>query len=233
MNAHPARVAIVLLAAGSGSRVGAGINKVLLPLDGIPLLVHSIRTALTVPDLHRLVVVVRPEDAEAVSAAIAPHLGTYDLWLVDGGAERHDSEYRALEVLRTDIEAGEIDVVALHDAARPLASEALFSRVIQAAARHGAAVPVLRTGQLNLADGALAPPDLGAVQTPQAFAASALLLAYDAAEADGFGGTDTAASLERYTDLAVQAVDGETTNLKVTFPEDLALAEALLTPASD
>ncbi|MCW2753592.1 MAG: 4-diphosphocytidyl-2C-methyl-D-erythritol synthase [Marmoricola sp.] len=233
MNTHPARVAIVLLAAGAGSRVGAKVNKVLLPLDGIPVLAHSIRTALTVPDLHRLLVVVRPEDRDAVSAAIAPHLGTHDLWLVDGGAERHDSEHRALEVLRKDIDAGEIDVVALHDAARPLATEALFDRVIQTAARHGAAVPVVPTGQLNHTDGSLAPPDLGAVQTPQAFSAGALLLAYDAGAADGFGGTDTAASLERYTDLAVQAVPGERANLKVTYPEDLALAEQLLIPASD
>ncbi|MCW2856634.1 MAG: 4-diphosphocytidyl-2C-methyl-D-erythritol synthase [Marmoricola sp.] len=233
MNTHPARVAIVLLAAGAGSRVGAEVNKVLLPLDGIPVLAHSIRTALTVPDLHRLLVVVRPEDRYAVSAAIAPHLGTHDLWLVDGGPERHDSEYRALEVLRGDIDAGEIDVVALHDAARPLATEALFARVIETAARHGAAVPVVPTGQLNQTDGSLARPGLGAVQTPQAFSAGALLLAYDAAAADGFGGTDTAASLERYTDLAVQAVRGERANLKVTYPEDLALAEQLLTPASD
>jgi 2-C-methyl-D-erythritol 4-phosphate cytidylyltransferase len=233
MNAHPARVAIVLLAAGAGSRVGAGVNKVLLPLDGVPLLVHCIRTALTVPDLHRLLVVVRPEDRERVSVAIAPHLGTHDLWLVDGGDQRHDSEFRALEVLRGDIDAGEIDVVALHDAARPLATEALFARGIEAAALLGAAVPVVATGQLNRADGSLAQPGLGAVQTPQAFSAGALLLAYDAAEADGFGGTDTAASLERYTDLAVQAVPGERANLKVTFPEDLALAEELLTRRSD
>ncbi|MET3962400.1 2-C-methyl-D-erythritol 4-phosphate cytidylyltransferase [Marmoricola sp. OAE513] len=222
------KTAIVLLAAGSGRRVGAEKNKVLLPLGGSPILARSVRTALAVESCTRIVVVVRPEDRDEVGAALAPHLGPYDVWLVDGGEERHDSETRALEALRTDIDAGELDVVAIHDGARPLASAALFTAVVAAADRYGAAVPVLRTVPLSNADGSRAPSGLAAVQTPQAFAAGPLVAAYDAAAANGFRGTDTAACLERYTDLAVHAVDGEAANIKVTFPEDLALAEELL-----
>lgn len=222
------RAAIVLLAAGSGSRVGAERNKVLLPLDGVPVLAHSVRTALEVDGVHRVVVVVRAGEHDQVAAAIAPSLGSHDVWVVDGGQERHDSEYRALQALRSDVEAGEIDVVAIHDGARPLASAALFRAVIDAAADRGAAVPAVPAGRLNTADGALAPDDLVAVQTPQAFAARTLLTAYDAAQADGFTGTDTAACLERYSDVTVQAVDGERRNLKITFADDLRLAEELI-----
>jgi 2-C-methyl-D-erythritol 4-phosphate cytidylyltransferase len=222
------RAAIVLLAAGSGRRVGADRNKVLLLLDGAPVLAHSVRTALQVEGVHRVVVVVRADERDEVAAAIAPYLGSHDVWVVDGGAERHDSEYRALEALRTDIDAGEIDVVAIHDGARPLASAALFRTVIDAAAADGAAVPGVPAGRLSTIDGSLAPADLVAVQTPQAFAAKTLLTAYDTAAADAFSGTDTAACLERYADVSVRAVDGERHNLKITFPDDLRYAEELI-----
>lgn len=226
-------VAVVLLAAGAGRRVGAGTNKVLLPLDGIPVLAHSVRTALRVPGLRRVVVVIRPEDHEEVAATLAPHLDDQDLWLVTGGTERHDSEARALEALRAEITGGDITLVAIHDAARPLASPALFTAALRAARTHGGAVPAVAVPPLLHHDGSAAPSDLAAVQTPQAFRAADLLGAYDAAAGDGFVGTDTAACLERYTRLEIRAVPGEATNLKVTWPEDLALAAALLTPAND
>jgi 2-C-methyl-D-erythritol 4-phosphate cytidylyltransferase len=221
----------VLLAAGFGRRVGAERNKVLLPLAGVPVLAHSVRSALRVDGAHRVVVVVRPEDREEVADMLAPHLGTHDVWLVDGGSERHDSEFRALEALREDIERGEIDVVAIHDGARPLASAALFRAVIDVAATDGAAVPAIPAGRLNVVDGSLAADGLVAVQTPQAFDARVLLAAYDAADADGFVGTDTAACLERYADVDVRAVDGERHNLKITFPDDLRHAEELVAAA--
>ena len=224
----PPRVAIVVLAAGSGRRVGADRNKVLLRLDGVPVLAHSVRTALEVGGAHRVVVVVRPEDRDDVAEALAPHLGSHDVWLVDGGDERHDSEYRALQALRGDIGSGEIDVVAIHDAARPLASAALFRAVVDVAAADGAAVPALPAGRLNNADGSLAAEGLVAVQTPQAFRSGPLLDAYDAADAAGFVGTDTAACLEQYAHLPIRQVDGERRNLKITFAEDLRLAEELL-----
>jgi 2-C-methyl-D-erythritol 4-phosphate cytidylyltransferase len=220
----------VLLGAGSGRRVGAERNKVLLPLAGLPVLAHSVRTALEVDGAHRVVVVVRAEDRQEVAGTLSPHLGTHDVWLVDGGDERHDSEYRALSALREDIEGGEIDVVAIHDGARPLASAALFRAVIDVAAADGAAVPAVPTGRLNVVDGSLAADGLVAVQTPQAFDARVLLAAYDAADADGFVGTDTAACLERYADVAVRAVAGERHNLKITFPDDLRHAEELVSP---
>lgn len=222
------RCAGVLLAGGSGSRVGAGINKVLLPLSGVPLIVHSIRAMLNVSEIHRVVLVVRPEDRDALSAAVAPHLGSHDLWLVDGGARRHDSEWHALLALSSDIDAGEIDVVAIHDGARPLATPALWQAVIRAASEHGGALPVVRLPGLTGRGRALGPAELRAVQTPQAFGARELLAAYQQANAEGFAGTDTASCLERYSDLTPIGVDSSPANLKVTFSEDVALAARLL-----
>ncbi len=175
----------MVLAAGSGSRVGAGTNKVLLPLDGTPILAHAVRSVLEVPAIHRVVLVVRREDRDAVSEAVAPHLGAHDLWLVDGGAQRHDSEWAALQALAGDIEAGEIDVVAIHDGARPLATQHLWAAVIDAAAEHGGAIPVVPSPRLSRRDGSLGPDGLVGVQTPQAFRAADLLAAYRQARRRG------------------------------------------------
>lgn len=227
------RTAVVVLAAGSGTRVGAAVNKVLLPLAGLPTLVWSLRTVLELDGVHRLVLVVRPEDRPDVEAAIAPHLGSRELWLVDGGATRHGSETKALAALRSDIESGEIDVIAIHDAARPLATAQLWARTIEAADSSGGALPVITQHGLVPRDaGTRLPPELVAVQTPQAFRSGPLLAAYDAADADAFTGTDTAACLERYTDLAMVAVPGEPANLKLTWPDDVPRAEELLVSRS-
>ncbi len=222
------QAAAVILAAGSGTRLGSGVNKVLLPIDGISILARSVRTVLEVTGVHRIVLVVRTEDRDAVSEAVAPHLGAHDLWVVDGGPQRHESEWQALRTLAADIEDGEIDVVAIHDAARPLAPAALWRTVIDAAAEHGGAIPVLPTPRLSHRDGSVAPGGLVGVQTPQAFRARELLSAHRRAAAEGFVGTDTAACLERYADVAVVGVASTAANLKVTFAEDVSLAETLL-----
>ena len=222
--------AIVILGAGSGARVGAEINKVLLPLGDAPVLVHSVRTALAVPGVARLLVVVRPEDREAVEAAVSPYLGEREVLVVDGGATRHASEWAALRVLAPDVASGEVDVVAIHDGARPLATVDLFEATIAAARAHGGALPVVPLAEPLTVGGAVPRGRLAGVQTPQAFAAAALLAAYARADEDRFEGTDTASCLERYAgeDVRVVAVPGSPTNLKITFAEDLATATALL-----
>lgn len=216
--------AIVILAAGSGSRVGAEVNKVLLPLRDVPVLVWSVRDALALPDVRRLVLVVRPEDRAAVEAAVAPHLGEREVLVVDGGATRHASEWAALRVLAGDIESGDVDVVVVHDGARPLAGTDLWRTVVDAAREVGGAIPVVPVTQLLHADLTPVTEAVGAVQTPQAFRAGAVLAAYRAAAEDGFEGTDTAACVSAYADVPVAAVPGSVLNLKVTFPEDVALA---------
>jgi len=224
--------AVVVLAAGSGSRVGAAVNKVLLPLADAPVVAWSVRTALAVADVRRVVLVVRPGEEEAVAEAVMPHLADREVLVVPGGDTRHASEWSALRVLAAEIEAGDLDVVAIHDGARPLAAVGLFEETIAAARAHGGAIPVVPLPQLLTASGAQLPGEdvharLAGVQTPQAFRAAELLAAYRRADAEGFEGTDTASCLERYADLRIAAVPSTALNLKITFPEDVALAERL------
>ncbi|WP_372729235.1 2-C-methyl-D-erythritol 4-phosphate cytidylyltransferase [Nocardioides sp.] len=219
--------AVVILAAGSGSRVGAGVNKVLLPLGDAPVLAWSLRTALDLPDVRRVVVVVRPDERDEVGAALAPFLGDREVTLVDGGATRHASEWQAIRTLAPEIESGEVTVVAIHDGARPLASAALWAQTLAAAAEHGGAIPVVELAGLMRRSAEAVTRALAGVQTPQAFRAPELLTAYGQASQDGFEGTDTAATLERYTDVAIAAIPSGPGNLKITFPEDLRLATHL------
>ena len=216
--------AVVILAAGVGARVGASSNKVLLPLGDRPVLAWSVRDALALDDVRRVLVVVRAGEQDDVAAALAPHLGDGEVALVVGGDTRHASEWAALRALAREIEAGDVDVVAIHDGARPLAGAALFAASLGAASEVGGAIPVVRLPGLLALDGRALPPELDGVQTPQAFRAPDLLAAYTAAAAEGFDGTDTAACWSRYTDLPVAAVPSGPGNLKITFPEDLDLA---------
>ena len=212
----------MVLGGGSGSRVGAEVNKVLLPLAGRPVLAWSLDTVRSLEYVVRVVVVCRPDDRPSV----APLLTDGEL-LVDGGAERHDSEWNALQALAGSIEAGDVDVVAIHDAARPLARGDLWTAVVDAAAMSGGAIPAHPLHGLIRSDGSKA-TGLVAVQTPQAFRAKELLTAYRKADEDGFRGTDTASCLERFGEVRITGVQAPATNLKITFPEDVRVAERLL-----
>ena len=227
-NSLSVATAVVILAGGSGSRVGADTNKVLLPLGDTTVLGRSVRTALGLPDLGQLVLGVRAGDEDAVRDAVAPMLGEREVRLVPGGATRHASEWAALQALAEDIEAGQVDVVAVHDGARPLAGPELFEATIAAARERGGALPVVELPGLLGRDLHPVADHLVGVQTPQAYRAAPLLAAHRRAAADGYESSDTAACFERYSDLPVVAVHGGAANLKVTFPEDLAVAERLL-----
>lgn len=223
--------AIVILAAGAGARVGAGSNKVLLPLGSLTVLGWSVRDALALPDVRRVLLVVRPGEEDVVAAAVGPQLGDREVVLVPGGATRHASEWNALRALAPVIEAGEVDVVAMHDGARPLAGVTLFAETIRVAREQGGAIPVLPLPAVVHADGQAPVGPLVGVQTPQAFRAAELLAAYSRADKDGFEGTDTASCLERYGDLRIVGVQSSPLNLKITFPGDVRIATELADPA--
>jgi len=225
----------IVLAAGSGTRVGHGRSKAYLPLAGRTMLVWGLET-LRGAGVERLVLAVRPEDVALAREVLHRELPGAVVDLVNGGATRHESEHRALAHLAGDIRGGAIDVVLIHDAARPLASAALTERVLAAALSSGAAVPGVPVENVLAVDpaGRLAAADgerLVSIQTPQAFRAGPLLTAYEAAARTGFAGTDTAACVERYTDLELVVVPGEPGNLKITYPDDLLIAERLLARA--
>jgi 2-C-methyl-D-erythritol 4-phosphate cytidylyltransferase len=223
----------IVLAAGSGTRVGHSGSKAYLPLAGRSMLVWALETLAGTGGVERLVLAVRAQDLSLAGEVLERELPGVEVDLVAGGATRHESEHRALRHLAGAIRTGSITAVLLHDAARPLASTNLSERVLAAALSCGAAVPGVPVENVLAVDpaGRLVPGNrerLVSIQTPQAFRAAPLLDAYDAAARDGFTGTDTAACVERYTDLEVAVVPGEPGNLKITFADDLRIAERLL-----
>jgi 2-C-methyl-D-erythritol 4-phosphate cytidylyltransferase len=230
----PGRAAFVVLAGGSGSRLGGERNKVYLPVAGKPMISWSLAWAAQTREVGPVVLVIRPQDDDVATEAIAAAGLDRAVAIVRGGATRHRSEEAALDHLAGAISAGDVDVVAIHDGARPLAGADLLRTAIHAAARHGGAVPTVPDDRAWLVDGKghLRPPAAGTwlhrVQTPQAFRALPLLEAYSRARLSGIEGTDTAAALEGVSGLRVVRVPGLEANVKVTFAPDLALAERLL-----
>jgi len=228
--AHPA-VAAVVLAGGSGVRVGHDRNKAYLPLGGRTAVGLSLSTMASVPGLRRLVLVVRADDIDLAEQTLDEELPRppVPVELVVGGSSRHGSEEHALRQLDTAIRGGAIDLVLVHDAARPLCSPELVGELVRAAATHGGAVPGLEAADLAAVGptGNLVPlPGRHVrVQTPQVFAAAPLLDAYLQAADAGFDGTDTAACVERFSRLSVVHVAGEEQNFKITYPHDLHLAD--------
>jgi 2-C-methyl-D-erythritol 4-phosphate cytidylyltransferase len=143
---HPpvGSAAVVVLAGGSGSRVGGSLNKVYLPLAGRRLISWSLVWAGEVAAVGHLVLVVRPEDAELAEQTLSREAPSGPpVEMVIGGDTRHGSEQAALDLLAPRIGSGEVEVVVIHDGARPLAGPALFRTVISTAASVGGAVPAL------------------------------------------------------------------------------------------
>ena len=227
------RTGVVVLAGGSGLRVGGDRNKAYLPLAGRTAVGISLCTMAATANPSRLVLVVRADDvdlAEATLAAELPH-PPVPVELVVGGATRHGSEERALRHLAPAIRAGELDLVLIHDAARPLCSPELVARLVDAAADGGAVPGVPADDLAAVAEDGTLVPLVGRhvrVQTPQVFAAAPLLDAYEQAAGTGFEGTDTAACLERFSSMKVSHVAGEERNFKITYPHDVALADELV-----
>jgi 2-C-methyl-D-erythritol 4-phosphate cytidylyltransferase len=224
----------IVLAAGSGTRVGNSRNKVYLPLAGRRIVTWSLEVFRKIPGIGRLVLVVRDDDRELAAEVLDRELPGVPVDLVTGGDTRHESEYRALLHLADEIRRGEIDVVLVHDAARPLAPVRIVEEVLATAIREGSAIPALPCEDVVGVDehGRMSHAGRSAmvrVQTPQAFRSGPLLAAYQAAASDGFTGTDTASCVERYEGLPVQVVSGDPRNIKVTYADDLFTAELILT----
>jgi 2-C-methyl-D-erythritol 4-phosphate cytidylyltransferase len=232
MRAEPNAVGVVL-AAGMGTRVGADGNKAYLPLAGRSMVSWSVEAVASTPEIDRTVLVFRRGERAIAERMLDTELGWATVELVEGGDTRHGSELNVLRYLAADIESGSVDVVLIHDAARPLAGPELMRTALATAREFGGAIPALPAGDVVRADanGGIAPAGdttLMRVQTPQAFLAMPLLAAYRAAEAEDFDGTDTSSCIQRFTDVEVRVFAGTATNLKVTFADDVRVAARLL-----
>lgn len=223
------RTAALIPAAGRGERLGPGAPKALRPLGGTPMLVHAVRAVATSRQVD-LVVVAAPEDSvDFVSSTLAEYTFPAEVLVVTGGQTRQDSVARALIALPSDI-----DVVLVHDAARPLVPAELVTAVVAAVrAGHGAVVPGLpvvdTVKRVDEGGDVVETVDrsvLRAIQTPQGFARDVLQRAHAAVDLDEVA-TDDAGLVERIG-LPVHVVPGHEEAFKVTRPFDLLVAEALL-----
>lgn len=221
--------AVVLLAAGSGSRFGHETNKVWLPLSGKTIICRTISNAhMAFPDA-KIVLIINPDDEAMALEILKREIPEINIEITYGGSTRHGSEYKALMHLKEEIVSGEIDVVLIHDGARPLATPDLYKKIAEVALNKGGAIPTttINPVEIDLSHDT----QIVRVQTPQGFRAKELLAAYEKAEVDGFVGTDTGACVEAYfPEIKAFAVEAEVSNLKITFAQDLQLAAALLKP---
>lgn len=218
-----ARVGVAVPAAGSGRRMG-GVRKPFLELRGEPVLVHALRPFLADPR----VVAVSVALGEADAADPPSWLTGLDprIRVVRGGATRAESVRAALEALPADV-----DVIAIHDAARPLVTREVVSRCVDVAVSgEGAVAGCPAVDTMKEVDGAgrvEGTPDrtrLWHAHTPQVFPAAVVRRAY----AGRLGSATDDASLVEGSGTPVRMVDGGPTNLKVTRPDDLLLADAVL-----
>lgn len=226
MSSRPT-VASIVLAAGTGTRFGHDINKVWLPLNGRHIISRSLTNAAANFAGVRIILVINPDDEEFARKALAADAMPTDIEIVYGGASRHESEFNALQHLKPAILAGEIDIVLIHDGARPLATPKLFTAIADGAAHHGGAIPTIALDPREMDTARV--ETVARVQTPQGFRAQPLLAAYEKSIEEGFVGTDTAACMEKFfPDVKILAVAGDVFNFKITYPQDLATAELLL-----
>jgi 2-C-methyl-D-erythritol 4-phosphate cytidylyltransferase/2-C-methyl-D-erythritol 2,4-cyclodiphosphate synthase len=224
-------VATVVVAAGEGRRLGAGLPKALVPLLGKPLFVRSLEALAGVPGLVGQVLVVPAGEEERFRAALGADAAALRVVaVVAGGARRQDSAAAGFAAVPADT-----DVILIHDAARPLVPAADVAAVAAAAARDGAAIavaPVTDTLKRVAADGSsvretVPRAHLRRALTPQGFRRAVYAAALARAVAEGWDVTDDASMVER-AGGSVTLVDADGRNLKVTTPEDLAMAATLL-----
>lgn len=217
--------ALIVLAAGSGSRLGLEVPKAFVPLAGRPMLDRALATALECRMMRTLVVAVPKGWEDRARDIVGP---LHPRAVVAGGPTRQASVRAALAAVEPEAE-----VIVCHDAARPLARSTLFFAVLAALGEWDGVVPVIPVNDTvkrlsgDRIEGTEARSQLVLAQTPQAFRAGALRDAHARAERDGEAVTDDAAAVE-LAGYRVRAIGGEPGNFKITTPEDLARAEQVL-----
>ena len=229
------RVAAILPAAGLGTRMGADTPKQFLSLDGVPVLLFTLRRLATCPAIRDFVIATRGEEIDSVAASVASEKLGRSVHVVRGGDTRQDSVANALAEVPS-----EADLILVHDAVRPLVTLSQIERVIAEAAACDAAIlgiPAMDT--VKEVKRASLPTDVALVtatiprervvlaQTPQAFRAALLLEAFARARQDGVTASDEAGLVERMG-RDVHVVVGSERNLKITRPGDMELAEFYL-----
>jgi 2-C-methyl-D-erythritol 4-phosphate cytidylyltransferase len=222
------RVSAIIVAAGSGRRLGLDAPKAFVPLGGRSLLYYSLRVIAALDAIGEAVVTV-PAGMEPRARTEVERAGLeIPVKLVAGGAERQDSVRTALAIT-----SAESEVVLIHDAARPLATPAMFAACLEAVRRADGAIAAIavadtlkRTDDRTIT-ATVARAGLWQAQTPQAFRRVMLIKAHDRAVRERWAATDDAELIERCGGR-VEVVESSATNFKITTPADLEIAEALV-----
>ena len=210
--------------------MGQKTPKQFLTLGGLPLLVHSLRVLEAADTVAAIVLAVPQAEMDYCRREIVALYGFKKVQqVVAGGTERQDSVRLGLAAVGEDA-----DIVLVHDAVRPFLTVSMIAQVVEAAAKHGAAIvaipmrdTVKRVGAGGLIEETVDRKPLWLAQTPQAARRAVLQEAHRKAQQDGFRGTDEAQLIERLG-APVAIVEGSTENIKVTRPEDLMIGEAIL-----
>lgn len=222
---------VVLLAAGQGKRMQAGRNKQFLSIAGIPLLIHTIRVFEEDSLCKEILLVINQKEFSDIEALLQQWEIKKPVRFVTGGKERQDSVYAGIQAGAETAE--ETDLVFIHDAARPFVQQKELHALAEEAEKAGAAilaVPVKDTVKEAVEGTIVKTTDrslLWAAQTPQAFHYQTILKAHEQAKRGSHMGTDDA-SLVEYNGGKVKIVTGTYENFKVTTPEDLLFAEAVI-----
>ncbi len=218
------KVSAIIPAAGQGVRMGAGVPKQFLLLNGKPILHHTLQSFQQCDEVDEIVIVMPANEIEP-SSGLKNDFGKIKC-LVAGGAQRQDSVCNGFDALDPDT-----DIVVVHDGVRPFASPELIRDSIRAARDFGAvitAIPVSDTikkaNEDGLVEGTVAREGLWRVQTPQTFRYELLKEACDRARQDGFYGTDEGALIENLG-RELKIIPGSELNIKITRSEDLVLGE--------
>jgi 2-C-methyl-D-erythritol 4-phosphate cytidylyltransferase len=218
------KVGAIIVAAGSSTRM-EGLDKLFTLVSGRPLLAHAVAAFEECWSVQKIVVVLSDANLELGTAMLADQRFTKIAGVCTGGARRQDSVHCGLQTL------GEVDWVAVHDGGRPLIRPGMIARGLEAARETGASVPVVplvdTIKEVDASDAIVRTLDrsrLRAAQTPQCFRYDLLLRAHHEITEDA---TDDAAMMERLG-VSVKTYGGRRRNIKITTPDDLALAEAWL-----
>ncbi|WP_243292360.1 2-C-methyl-D-erythritol 4-phosphate cytidylyltransferase [Bacillus sp. FJAT-47783] len=218
---------VVIPAAGQGKRMNAGRNKQFIELESEPIIIHTLKVFERDPNCNGIVLVINEKERGDFTALLSEYGIKKVRKLVKGGVERQYSVFNGLLEVKND------GVVLIHDGARPFIRKECIQKLVEIAARDGAAVlavPVKDTVKKVVDFSVIDTIDrssLWAVQTPQAFRLSVVLEAHKKAKQNNFLGTDDASLVEQIGHK-ISVVQGDYFNIKITTPEDLLFAEAIL-----
>mgnify|MGYP001299844092 CR=1 FL=1 len=218
---------VVIPAAGQGKRMKAKKNKLLMELRGLPVIIHTLKVFESDPWCEGIILVAKQQEKDIFLTLVKQYGITKVQSITTGGRERQHSVQKGLKMLKN------CNVVLVHDGARPFITIKVIHKLVDQLTEFPAAiaaVPVkdtIKKGTGGLVTETIDRSSLWSVQTPQAFRVPVLLKAHDAAERDSFLGTDDSSLVERLG-FPVQIVEGDYDNIKLTTPEDLLFAEAIL-----